>query len=337
MRVLYAITLLLASMTVRASPGLDLIVASEETKTLEKGMYEFRSVHIAERGKLILNGGVIIATEKLSSGEGATLQYRNAAAHQENISLSTFDASALKFLFIDASNESGADATGMAATGPGGRNAYKTGHSLKYPNGRSSHGGGRGGTGAAGQDGKHAANVSLHLPNLRVGSLIRIHAVGGSGGKGQQGGRGGKGGEGAFGHPASNGGPGGPGGRGGAAGNAGKISVYLVVADDASESERDSTLKTLRLEYANSAGTPGEGGSGGPGGPGGSGAFGGGDGTRGSGGGLGAGGGQGSIGMGPASHPDERWVVTSVLTQSQYAKQYTETLQKIREAMRGTE
>jgi hypothetical protein len=111
--------------------------------------------------------------------------------------------------------------------------------------------------------------------------------------------------------------------------------VYLVVADDAAPVDRDTALKTLRLEYANAAGTPGEGGPSGPGGSGGSGAPLGGDGSRGSGGGLGAGGGQGSIGIGPASHPDQRWVTTSILSQSQYARQYTETLLKIREAMRA--
>lgn len=330
------LTLILLGISIaRAQTGLDLIVAAEETKVLESGLYEYRSVQLADRSKLILKGGVTIAAEKLSSGEGATIEYQGAGSTQENISISTFDASELKFLYINASGRSGQDRTGLAGTGSNGRNAYAIGHSLEYPKGRSARSGGQGGPGAEGEAGKPAANVSLHLPNLKAGSLLRIHATGGSGGKGQQGGQGGKGGEGAAGHPAKNGGPGGPGGRGGAAGKAGKISVYLVVADNATEQDRDWAFKTLRLEYANAAGTPGEGGKGGPGGRGGSGAVLGGTGSSGSGGGLGAGGGQGSIGVGPASHPDERWIVTSILTQSQYAQQYTQTLQKIREAMKS--
>lgn len=316
-----------------AQNGLDLIVPAEGTQVLEKGLYEYRSVQIGVRGRLVVKGGVTIAAEKFSAADGATLEYKSDSMTQENISISTFDASGLTFLYIDASGRDGANQTGAAAGGPPGRNAHKTGYSISELNGRSANRGGPGATGARGGIGQPAANVSLHLPNLRVGSLLRIHATGGSGGKGQQGGQGGKGGEGAFGHPAADGGPGGAGGEGGAAGDAGKISVYLVVADDATDADKDSTLKTLRLEYANAAGTPGEAGPGGPGGGGGSGAVGGGSGTGGSRGSLGSGGGQGAVGIGPASKPNERWIVTSILTQSQYAKQYAETLQKIREAM----
>jgi hypothetical protein len=334
LRTSLAVLSVCAGLAAHAQNGLDLIVATEETKTLAAGQYEYRSVEIANRGKLILSGAVTIATERFASGEGATIEHQSVSPQQENISISTFDASGLSFLYINANGKSAPDRTGMAATGGGGRSAHATGHSFSEPNGRSSKAGGGGAAGAIGEDGQHAANVSLYLPNLKVGSLLRIHANGGSGGKGQQGGRGGTGGEGAFGHPASNGGSGGPGGRGGSAGNAGKISVYLIVADNATEQDRDSVLRALRLEYGNSAGTPGEGGPGGPGGPGGSGAAGGGDGTRGSGGGLGAGGGQGSTGEDSATKPDQRWTVTNILTQSQYAQQYTQTLQKIRDANR---
>jgi hypothetical protein len=326
------LAVMFVSRSVIAQNGLDLLVASEETKTLPGGQYEFRSVQIADRGKLVLTGGVTIATQKLSSGEGATIQFDGTSLAQENISISTFDASGLRFLYINADGKSGKDQVGIAGTGPNGRDGKGPGYSVSYPGGRSSGAGGAGAPGAVGGNGGPAANVSLYLPNLRVGSLLRIHAIGGTGGKGQQGGQGGKGGEGATAHPASAGGPGGPGGQGGAAGNAGKISVYLIVADAATEQDKDAALQTLRLEYANSAGNPGAGGLAGPGGPGGSGAPLGGDGTRGSGGSLGAGGGQGAVGIGPATQPDQRWVVTDILTQSQYAQQYTQTLQKIRAA-----
>lgn len=325
--------LLAGSGIASAQGGLDLLVATEETKVLDKGQYEYRSVQIADRGRIVLRGGVTIAAEKFSAGDGATIELQGAATAQENISISTFDASGIKFLFINANGKPGQDASGTAGTGPGGRNARAVGHSISQPSGRSSGAGGAGAVGAQGGNGGHAANVSLHLPNLKVGSLLRIHATGGNGGRGQQGGQGGKGGEGAAGHPAARGGPGGAGGKGGSAGNAGKISVYLVVADDASEQDKESALKTLRLEYANAAGTPGEGGEGGPGGAGGAGAAGGGDGRRGSGGSLGRGGGQGAVGEGPGTKPEQRWTVTSILTQSQYARQYTETLAKIRASM----
>jgi hypothetical protein len=319
--------------TVFAQGALDLLVATEETKVLQPGQYEFRSVQIADRGKVIVKGTVTIASEQFSAGEGATIEYQGTSTVQDNLSISTLDASGLRFLYINGSGKSGVDATGLAATGGGGRNAYAVGHSISNATGRSSQSGGQGAAGTPGGDGHHAANVSLQLPNLKVGSLLRIHANGGSGGRGQQGGQGGKGGEGAAGHPASAGGQGGLGGRGGAAGNAGKIVVQLVVTDDANNQDRENALKALRLEYANSAGTPGEGGPGGPGGQGGAGAALGGDGSRGSGGGLGAGGGQGATGEDSATKPDQRWTVTSILTQSQYAMQYTQTLQKIRAAM----
>jgi hypothetical protein len=48
---------------------------------------------------------------------------------------------------------------------------------------------------------------------------------------------------------------------------------------------------------------------------------------------LGSGGRQGSAGDSPLTRPDQHWTVTSILTQSQYALQYTQTLQKIRAAM----
>lgn len=319
--------------TAFAQSGIDLLIAVEETKVLDEGLYEFRSIKIANRGKLVLKGGVTIATETFSADDGATIELQSNTTNQKTISINTLDASGLKFLYINANGKKGADQTGSAPPGPNGNNARPTGGSLRYPNGSPSTRGTMGNTGASGENGLPAANVNLHLPNIKIGSLIRIHAIGGSGGKGQQGGQGGRGGEGAFGHPAAQGGLGGPGGSGGAAGDAGKIVVYLVVSDDATEQDRDTALKTLRLEYANSAGTPGEGGPGGLGGPGGSGAPGGGDGRGGASGSLGAGGGQGAIGLGPSTRPDQRWVVTDIITQSQYALQYTQNLLKIRAAM----
>lgn len=313
--------------------GLDFIVAAEETKTLESGMYEFRNVQIMNGGKLVLKGGVTIASESFSSDNGAQIEYASNSSAQENISISTFDASGLRFLYISANGKSGADISGQASAGGKGRDAYKISHSISYPGGRDCHRGGGGAKGATGEGGHHAANVGLHLPNLKVGSLLRIHANGGSGGKGQTGGSGGLGGEGAAGHPACDGGAGGAGGNGGRAGDAGKISVYLVVADDASESDKEEAFKTLRLEYANNSGTPGAPGNGGSGGSGGRGAVFGGDGTSGSGGSLGAGGSQGGTATSSLTEPGKHWTVTSVLTQSKYALQYTQTLQRIRQAM----
>lgn len=330
MKSLVCIALLCAvAQSTLAQGGLDLIVSTDEIKVLNGGLYEYKNVQISDRGRLVLKGGTTIAAEKFSSGEGATIEFQGSNKDQESISINTYDASGLKFLYINANGKQGSDTPGTGSNGPDGQNAKS------IPFGRESTGGGAGGPGAAGGNGGHAANVSLHLPNLKVGSLLRVHANGGSGGHGQQGGQGGKGGNGAIGHPASNGGSGGVGGKGGSAGNAGRISVYLVVSDEATDQDKDFALKTLRLEYANAAGTPGEGGRGGVGGRGGDGANLGGDGTSGSGGGLGGGAGQGAVGQGPGTVPDQRWTVTNVLTQSQYALQYTQTLQKIHEAMKG--
>lgn len=315
----------------------ELIVSAGETKTLPGGQYAFSTLRIERGAKLIVTGGVVIVTGRLAAEEQAAIEYQGHANTQELISISALDASGLQFLYINASGKAGMNGPD-GGPGPKGRDAYAVGHNLRYPSGRSSGTGGAGSGGGSGEAGQPAANVSLYLPNLRATSLLRVHAIGGSGGAGGTGGSGGQGGEGAAGHPASNGGVGGPGGPGGGAGSAGKISVSLVVADSTNERDQEAALKTLRLEYSNSAGTPGAGGAGGLAGTGGRGAFMGGDGSGGSRGSLGLGGGQGSVGEGPASNPDQRWVVTNVLTQSQYAQQVTQTLQAIREAMRdGTQ
>ncbi len=153
------------------------------------------------------------------------------------------------------------------ANGGGGRKAYCPGHSLSYPNGRSSRTGGSGTIGTAGAHGKEGSNAANGLKGsdsanvyfrvargfdspdqeLIIKTTGGLGGVGGKGGSGQIAGDGGKGGNGGKGGKAcgtkgasngGNGGNGGKGGNGGAGqygatggngGNGGRIDVILGV------------------------------------------------------------------------------------------------------------
>lgn len=315
--------------------GETLMLGEGEVRSLPAGMYEFKKLSLGKNSTLQVPGSLTLAIEKLESADGASIEYTastSRVSETKNITIQTLDASGVQFLVVKAS---GADAAAVAGQGPGGgggRNARHVGHSLSQPGGRSSHRGGGGGKGGDAAHGEGAANVSMHLPNIKPGAVVRIIANGGNGGTGQRGGNGGGGGDGARGHPPSRGGDGGPGGRGGNGGSAGRAFVYLVVNDDLPEDEQNDLIRTVRVDVRAAGGVRGSGGSGGAGG--GGGANGGSGHSRASRGSIGPAGRDGSPGSDSNTNPRDRWVIVDVLPISRYAALYSQTLSKIRAAIR---
>ena len=310
----------------QAQLGESLILSAEEERTLEPGIYSFQRVELGEGATLKLKGSTNIATNSLVTASQSAIVYeRDNKGDPDTVAVVAADASGMRFLYIESNGVDAPDQQGRAATGGNGRNARAPFHSRSDWDGRSAHSGGTGAPGTSGIPGGNAANVSLHLPNVRPGSTLRIHANGGDGGRGQQGGAGGKGGEGATGRPAKRGGNGGSGGVGGNGGAAGKIFVYLMVDDEHTDADVDEAMRSLRVQVQNAGGVAGQGGPGGPGGPGGAGAPLGGDGSSGSGGSLGPGAPAGEAGDGPGRDESE-WTTIDVLTKTQHARHLTYVL-----------
>ncbi|RLP54543.1 MAG: hypothetical protein D6160_10990 [Ketobacter sp.] len=311
--------------------GKELVLGEGEVRMLPSGAYEFTTIVLGKNSTLETDGSLTLVSEKFSSVDGASIEYTGAQTQinaVKNFNIQTLDASGVQFLYIKADGADAPDKERQAAQGGNGRDARKVGHSWSEPKGRSSSRGGAGAIGSSAQNGEHAANISLHLPLIKPGSTLRLHANGGDGGKGQQGGAGGQGGDGAAGHPPSSGGDGGQGGNGGNGGNAGKVFVYLVVNDEMPDDSQEDLLKSLRLDVGASGGALGSGGEGGARGQGGSnGGSGHGRGSRGS---IGPSGGDGQPGVDSSVNPKDRWVVVDVLPASRYAAVYTQTLSKIR-------